>query len=479
MKQEHKASVFKTRRFKSGGYAVLVSVVVVLVVVAVNVFAGQLPSSAVKFDTTAQGMFTFSEQTTQMVKNLQKNVTLTLIAEKGSENQTLVSLLDRYKGLSDKVTITTVDPVVQPKYTSQFTADEVAANSVIVQSGERSKVVANADIFQADYSNYYSTGNYSVNFAGESELTSAIDYVTSDTLPTIYQLQGHGETALAGTLKTAVDKDNLLVKEVSLLSMEAVPEDCSTLLIYASTADLGDEELQKILAYMDKGGHLLLITDYSSTAKPNLTKLIANYGLGTTDGIVVEGDMNHCVPNYQHYLLPTVNTHDITKPIQDGNYYILMPVAQGIVKQASYRSSLTITSLLTTSASAYNKSNPTNQTTLEREATDQSGPFDVGVAVSEKVTGGETRMVWYSTSQFLVDDVNNMVGGANQNLFLNSLNWMCERENNISIRARSMDSEQLTIPSATADFWSGLLAVVLPLSVLGAGIFVVVRRRKR
>ena len=78
---------------------------------------------------------------------------------------------------------------------------------------------------------------------------------------------------------------------------------------------------------------------------------------------------------------------------------------------------------------------------MERQDGDQSGPFDVGVAVTETGTTGETRMVWFSTSQFLADDVNQMVGGANQNLFLNSLNWMCARENNISIRAKSLDSE--------------------------------------
>ena len=343
MKQEHKASIFKTRRFKSGGYAVLVSVIVVLVVVAVNLFVGQLPSSAVKLDTTAQGMFTFSEQTTQLLKNLQKNVTLTLVAENGSENQTLVSLLDRYKGLSDKITVHTVDPVVQPKFTSNFTSDEVTANSVIVECGERHKVVANADIFQADYSNYYSTGNYSVNFAGESVLTSALDYVTSDNLPTLYQLQGHGETALAGTLKTAVDNDNLVVKDLSLLAMEAVPEDCSTLVIYAPTSDLGADETTKILTYMGKGGHLLLITDYTGTDQPNLLKLVNNYGLTMTDGIVAEGDSNHCVRNYLHYLLPTIGAHEITQPMIDGKLYILMPVAQGILKQASYRSTLNIT----------------------------------------------------------------------------------------------------------------------------------------
>lgn len=479
MKQEHKASIFKTRRFRSGGYAVIVSVIVVLVVVAVNLFMGQLPSTATKFDTTSQKLFTFSEQTEQLLKNLKDNVTLTLVAEKGSEDETTIELLNRYKALSDKITVNTVDPVVQPKFTSNYTKDDVAANSVIVESTKRNKVVANDVIYQYDYSNYYTTGNYDVSFNGESALTSAIDYVTSETLPTIYQLQGHGETALAGGLKTAVDNANLTVKDLSLLSMEAVPDDCSTLLIYAPTSDLNSDEVTKIITYMDKGGRLLLITDYSDTSRPNLKQLVNNYGVDMSGGIVVEGDLNHCLRGYQHYLLPSIEAHAITQPIKDGNLYILMPASEGIVKLSDYRSSLTIASLLTTSDQAYNKLNPSQTTTFDRAEGDTSGPFDVGVAVSETVADKETRMVWFSTSQFLVDQINQMVSGANQDLFINSLNWMCERENSISIQAKSLSQASLTVPSGSANLFSALLAVVLPLCVLGIGIFVVVKRRKR
>ena len=479
MKEQHKASILKSRRFKSGGYTVLVSLIVVAVVVAVNLFVGQLPATLTKLDTTAQQLYTFSEQTEQLLSNLQKKVTLTLVAESGSEDATTLELLNRYKALSNNITVNTVDPVVQPKFTSNYTTDTVDSNSVIVVSDQRSKVVAYDDIYQSDYSNYYTTGSYDVNFAGESVLTSAIDYVTSDSLPVIYQLQGDGETALDGDLKTAVEKDNLTISDLSLLSLDAVPEDCSCLLIYAPTSDLSSDEVQKILTYTDNGGHLLLITDYTGTARPNLEKLVNNFGLDAADGIVVEGDMNHCLRGYQHYLLPDVQSHTITQPIISGNLYILMPIAQGIVKLDSYRSSLTITDLLTTSDSAYNKINPDTATTLERADGDTDGPFSLGVAVSETVANGETRMVWFSTSQFLNEKVDQMVGGSNQDLFLNSLSWMCARENNISIRAKSLSQSYLTVPSGSASVWSAFLAVILPLAVIGTGIIVVVKRRKR
>ena len=103
----------------------------------------------------------------------------------------------------------------------------------------------------------------------------------------------------------------------------------------------------------------------------------------------------------------------------------------------------------------------------------------MGVAVTEDVGDGQTRMVWFSASQMLMQDVNAMVGGGNQDLFLNALNWMCERENNISIRSKSLMAQYLTIPSGEASLLSACIAVVLPLAVLAIGVVVCVRRRKR
>ncbi len=479
MEKQKKPSLFRTRRFRSGGYAVLVSIIAVLVVVAVNIFVGQLPATVTKADTTQQKLFTFSEQTEQLLAALKEPVKLTLIAEKGQEDETTTELLNRYKALSDKITVNTVDPVVQPKFTAAYTSEEVASGSVIVEGAKRNKVVMQDEIYLYDYSNYYTTGNYDVSFAGESALTSAIDYVTSDSLPVVYQLLGHGETQISGSVKTAVDKANLNVKDLSLLSLAAVPDDCSTLLIYAPTTDLGSDEVDKVIAYLDKGGHLMLLTDYSDAARPNLTRLVNNYGVDIMNGIVLEGNADRYVRNYQNWLLPKITAHSVTQPLIDGKLFALMPSAHGIVKLGSYRSTLTVNSLLSATDKAYLRLDPNAVSTMERQATDVAGPFDIGVAVTEDVVGGQTRLVWFSTSQFLADQVDQMVGGANMNLLVNSLNWMCERENNIAIGAKALNQAPLTVPSGTAGVLGGLLAVVLPLAVLATGIVVVVKRRKR
>lgn len=258
-----------------------------------------------------------------------------------------------------------------------------------------------------------------------------------------------------------------------------MPEDADCLLLYAPASDLSGDEADRIIDYMEGGGRLLLITDYASASLPNLARVTENYGLTAQTGMVFESDMNYCLGGYPHYLLPEIESHEITDPLTEARLYALMPMAHGIARLEAYRSSLEISDLLTTTDGAYAKADPYSATTLEREDGDASGPFSVGVAVTEDVADGQTRMVWFSTSQMLMQDVNAMVGGGNQDLFLNALNWMCERENNISIRSKSLMAQYLTIPSGEASLISACIAVVLPLAVVAAGVVVCVRRRKR
>ena len=80
--------------------------------------------------------------------------------------------------------------------------------------GSATTYVSYNDIYEYDLTNYYTTGEYDVNFAGESALTSAIDYVTSEDLPKVYALTGHGEGELSAAFQNAVEKENIDLAEL-------------------------------------------------------------------------------------------------------------------------------------------------------------------------------------------------------------------------------------------------------------------------
>ena len=470
---------FRTRTFRAGGYSLAAAAVVIAIAVAVNLVVGALPADWTKTDLTSTGLYSLSSQTQQMVSALEDEVTVYWIVQSDTEDNTIGELLERYQDLSKNLKVERKDPVVYPNFAQQYTTSTLYNNSLIVTCGDRSRYISYYDIYVTDYSSYYTTGTASTQFDGESQLTSAIDYVTNEDLPVVYTLTGHGESQLPSTLSDGAAEENVLLSELSLLTQESVPEDADALIIYAPQSDISADEKDMLLTYLQSGGKLLLVTDYTETAMPNLAEVMAYYGTSLADGIVMEGDSSHHMRGSSYYLLPDIGSHDITSPLADGGYYVLMPVAQGISGSGEVRGGLTVTQLLPTTSASYAKADAYNLTTYDKEEGDLEGPFALGVAISEEVEGGTTGIVWLTTSYMFNDDVDMLVSGANTDLFLNALDWMCQRESSISIRAKDLSTEYLTVPSSDVSTWSLILVVTLPLAFILAGAYITVTRRKR
>lgn len=471
---------FRTRAFRMGTYSVTAALVVIGIAFAVNLLASKLPASVTQLDMTAQRLFTLSDQTIKTIGGLNEDVTVYWIVQSGAEDASVKKLLELYEDLGKHLKVVQKDPVVYPGFTKEYTDAALKNNSLIVVSGSRNKVVSFEDIYAYDYEAYYQTGKVDGEFRGESAVTGAVGYVTSKDLPVMYILQGHGETALSSDMSAAVANENITVKELSLLTETEVPKDCSVLLISGPKNDLAPLECDALRAYLERGGKLMLLTDFVKGGLPNLQNLMENYGVSYHNGVVLEGNSKYCAWDYSYYLLPDIGTHTITSPLISNGYSIILPVASGLTVQENLREGLTVDALLNTSDTAYCKPAGTAMTTYDKEEGDENGPFSIGAAISEPLeNGGETQIVWYTSSQLLDDTVNSWVGGANRDLFLNSLGWMNAQETAISIRGKSLAESYLTVPNGTAGLLSAVLIVLIPLAVLAVGVVIVIRRKRR
>ena len=330
--------------------------------------------------------------------------------------------------------------------------------------------------------NYQTYSSEVTGFDGEGQLTSAINYVTSDNMPVMYTLEGHDESAMSDSLKDMIQKANIDIQSLNLLTMDTVPEDADCLFIFAPAKDISEDEAQKIISYLENGGKALIVSNYTGDEMPNFASVLENYGVKTVDGIILESDTNHYISQNPSYLLPNIESNEITSNLSSGSRYILMPLAQGIQTVDNYRDSLTIQNILTTSDSAYSKVNVENMQTMEKESEDIDGPFNVGVAISEDLEDDkQTQIVYYSSEALFNDSMDAMVSGANFELVSASVNWMCANEEGsaISIPSKSLDTTTLTIPAADASFWSIFVMAIVPafLVILGGGIWM--KRRKQ
>ena len=477
-----------TTRMRYGSYSATVTVVVLAIVIVLNLIVSNLPTRFTEIDTSDSSYYSIGDLTRSIVGSLDTDVTVSIMssqsdAESDEILQIAGEMLKRYQELSDRLQVEYVDPALNPTFGEDSGVEDVSSGSLVVTSEKRSTVVDYSDLYQMDYdySSYYTTGSYDyeLSFDGEAAITSAIDYVTTDTLPILYSLTGHGEGTLPDSVQTQITRLNIEMQELNLLSQGEIPEDADCLLIYCPTVDLSEEEAQMVLDYLEGGGSVLIVPALTGESMPNFDTIYNNYGMSLSNTLVLEGDTGYY---YQvpYYLMPTVNSHTITSPILENNISLLLGSCQGITISEDVRDTLTVSSLVTTSDAAYAKALTNGQlSTLEQEEGDAQGPFTVAAAATETVGDTESHLVVIASQELLSETIIEQFSVSNTDLFLNSLSWMCDHESSISISAKSLSTETLTMTAAESRFWMILSMGVIPVALLACGVGVWAWRRRK
>jgi hypothetical protein len=108
------------------------------------------------------------------------------------------------------------------------------------------------------------------------------------------------------------------------------------------------------------------------------------------------------------------------------------------------------------------------------------GPLDMAVAVEYTGSANPSKIIVMGNGFFVSDAAYEQYGPYYNNgmvFFLNSLNWMMDKKDDLIIEPKNYDVQRLTITAGQANVMVGLVVVVLPLLILGAGMFVWMRRR--
>ena len=456
---------------RGGGYSLAVTAVVLAICVAVNVLAGLLPTSATRYDISAAKLYSVTSSTKAVLSGLTDDVTIYWIVQAGQEDSVIENLLGKYESLSDHITVEVKNPDVYPTFAAQYTDETVANNSLVVACGDRSRYIAYDDIYQQEVD--YTTYSASYSFDGEGQISSAIDYVTREELPQVYRLTGHGEADLSEVFSGQLTRDNIEVTDFSLLTENGVPEDADCVLIYAPESDISEEEVTLLADYVSGGGKLLVLAGPTQDGTlTNLYSLLENYGVTAVDGIVVESDSQYYTFGYPYILMPDMASSDVTDSLITEGYNAVMPVSQGLTVSDSASD---VTTLLTTSDTAFSKAAGYAMTTADKEDGDTDGPF----ALAVEITDGSGEMIWFASSLLVEDAYNSMSSGGNLDLVMNALSALIGEQESLSIRSKSLSYNYLTISESQASTIKMVMIGIIPLAFAAAGVYAVVKRRSK
>ncbi len=467
---------WSSKTIRKGSYSLGTAAVIIAIAVVGNMIVAKLPAQYRNFDFSERKLSTIGSQTEELVKNLDEDVSVYLIAESGQEDRVLTEMLNRYQGLSSHIKVETVDPVLHPGFIEKYTEEELSNNALIVVGEKRNKVIHYADLYESSM-NYQTYQYQTTGFDGEGQVTSAISYVTTEELPIMYTITGHEESELSSDMTDAIEKENIEMKELNLLTEETVPEDADSVMLFNPQKDLSEEEAHKLIAYLESGGKAYIVTSYLETELPNIQKVLNNYGIGTKQGVVLEADADHYLSGNPMYLIPEIGTSSALGDLSGGGSYALLPVAQAVDIKEDKRDTVKVESLLTTSDSAYIKTDLTD--TLEKEAGDETGAFDLGVAVSETTGEKETKLIYLTSANLFSPQIDDMVSGSNLKILTNGVSWMSGQIQSVSIPSKSTQLSYLTVTASSSRIWSVISIGLIPVICLLTGGKIWYKRRKR
>lgn len=461
-------------------------VIVVALTVVVNLIASALPQTYTQIDATSQKLYSITEDTEKYLDTLKDDVTLYVMVNKNSKDDNVDRTLQKYASASKHVKVKYVDPNVSPTFASKYTDSDVTSNSIIVVCGDRSKVIDyNSDIYEYSYDSSY---NYSVTgYDCEGQVTAAIQYVTSESTTNVYELTGHDESTLSGDFSEVFQKRFMNVGSLSLLTVDAIPEDCQAIFITAPQSDLSEDDLSKLSQYLGNGGKIYLSIDYSKwNDLTNFKKLLSDNNIETTESLLAETDRSYYYQS-PFYLLPNVENTEVSSSVA-GMTQVFVPYSVGLTYTGEDDSN--VTSFMTTSdttiakaaaniAAVQSQADATNIASAQDG--DTQGQYSLGIMVTNE-NGGELCVL--GSAMMCTDSANQIVSGHNATLFNGIVNALVttddeNSDNAVVIAAKDYTVSNLTV-SANAMLVYGILwGIFMPIVLIIIGIIVWARRRKR
>lgn len=452
----------KARQTKYAAYATTYILIVLAAVAICNVLADRYNKS---YDATANKRYSLSPQTAKIVKGLTQPATITYYNQ-STRYREGKDLLDEYANLSPKVHIDYVDPDKNPEAAREAGIRELG--TAVVQVGMKKEEAKSMT---------------------EEGITGAFIRDLKSAIRTVCFVSGSGERRLDDSeregfshFKDLLGKDDYDTKSIDLLQKAEVPADCTTLIVGGPTRNYEQPEVDAIKKYVEDGGRALFMLDpplklgHSEIADNDaLTTLLQSWGVTLQKDLILDlnpigqlagvGPQVALVTNYESQ--PIVND---MKGVATG-----FPLSRSMDVKNTDKTS--VQKLFDSSATSLATENLSSPAVNVNDPKNKKGPMTLAAAGTYN-TGKENsqgRFVVVGSSSWIDNGFLDFNG--NNDLALNTVNWLSSDEDLISIRPKPEDDRRITMTRAQLSWVRATSQFLLPIIVVIAGVGVWWKRR--
>lgn len=464
--------LFQSNDSKRGSYTLAMTSIVIAIVIIFNMIVNLIPENKRQFDISSTNIYEISSKSKKIINKVDHDVTFYVLAEKSSTDKRIKTFINKYASLSDKIHIKWIDPVLHPSALTKYGTEE---NNIVIscKKTNRTTTVSFDDILVSSAS-YYSTSSSASSFDGDGQLTSALNYVTSDKEYKAYYTSGHGESSLSSEVTSLLTKSRISTSDLLLMTATSIPDDCDLLIIDGATSDFTKDEVKLLSSYLKKGGKVVTLLAQTNKSMKNLYGLLKDYGLTVQSGYIADTERSY-QGNY-YYLIPNLSVSgDMASGISSNS--VMMINSKGMTQSTPARDSISTDSFMTTSSNGY--------AVTEKKQT--QGTYVLGATSTESVkvknskgkkVTKESRLTVYGSNMLIDEQITSSFSSLeNLTLFTNSVTASLGNADNVSISPKSLEVSYNTI--AHPGPFSILVVFVIPVGLIIGGFIVWFRRRRR
>lgn len=450
-------------KVKNTGTSLTVVILFVAIFIVVNVFATNLTDKfPLKLDLTEEKIYEISDETKSYLDKLDKDINVYLFVNDETTPNSIKEITDRYCKMSNKLHLEMINYIKNPGATTKYTSlgKTIGTNTVVFDSGDKFKVLEQSDLLAY---NYFSGQNDLL--VAETKFTTAVMTLMRNKNVNAAFITGHGELS-PEKIKELLDENSTDYKEVNISKGE-LNEEYDMAVIVAPQTDYTAEEIDALNSYLKSGKDLEVFLDFSSEKLTKLETYLEEWGIKYEDNIILEGDTTRIIGQQPYYISPELSEHAVTNSLINGNILPIIPASRSITVKWDAKNGTTVETIAKSSEKSYAKKN--DSMNVEKEASDQSGPFSM-VTVS---TNGDTNVIAFGSSTIL----NPAMATYNKDLIYNTINWATTQEEPLDITPKSLSTPMLKISNVAMYLWFILLTIIVPLCILLYGVKVWYGRR--
>ncbi|NLK86804.1 MAG: GldG family protein [Clostridiaceae bacterium] len=474
--------LFNKRSLKYGTNAVIMVVAVIAIAVLLNVVVGILD---LKLDLTPNKLYSLSETTEEILGELDKDVQIIGLFDDAavatdSEYKQVTDLLSLY-AKNPRIKVQYIDPDKNPGIINQLDPDKTmnlqVSNFIVkstVNGNEKKKKLEYYDLFEMEL-NQYTYQYMSTGSNAEQGFTGAIKYVTAEYTPVVYFTEGHDENDVNreySNLKGSLEKNNYLVKNINLMTIDEIPDDAELIVVASPKRDISFAERDLLERYFLDGGNAIFMFDYleHDPSFDEMNKLFSKFNIAVNNDKVKENDERRHIPQDPYTILVDAYSNSIIP--QD--FYTVLGNSRSISILKNEKDYVTITPMIQTSAQAV------GEMVNKARGEDIKGPLDIAAAIEYGGGREKAKILVTGNSSFISDSAYQMYGNYyldNMNFMLMTMGWMIDQQDEVIVPTKPYEINSFNITQTQSTVMRVVLTFILPLIIFVTGLMVYLRRR--